>query len=52
MDATNMVSLPALLRRNAANFGSSAAFREKEFGIWQTWSWSKALNEAESLALA
>ena len=46
-----MVSLPALLRRNAANFGSSAAFREKEFGIWQTWSWSKALNEAESLAL-
>ncbi|MDG2248203.1 MAG: AMP-binding protein [Paracoccaceae bacterium] len=51
MDATNMVSLPALLRRNAANFGSSAAFREKEFGIWQTWSWSKALNEAESLAL-
>jgi long-chain acyl-CoA synthetase len=51
MDATNMVSLPALLRRNAANFGGSTAFREKEFGIWQTWSWSKALNEAESLAL-
>ena len=47
----SMVSLPALLRRNAASFGNSAAFREKEFGIWQTWSWSKALDEAENFAL-
>jgi len=47
----NMVSIPALLRRNAASFGSSAAFREKEFGIWQTWSWAKALEEAENFAL-
>jgi len=50
-DAKRLVSVPALLRRNAANFGSLAAFREKEFGIWQTWSWSKALAEAESVAL-
>ena len=47
----NMVSLPALLRRNAASFGSLAAFREKEFGIWQTWSWAKALEEAENFAI-
>ena len=47
----NMVSLPALLRRNAASFGSLAAFREKEFGIWQTWSWAKALEGAENFAL-
>ena len=47
----NLVSLPALLRRNADTFGSSAAFREKEFGIWQTWSWAKALDEAENFAL-
>lgn len=46
-----MVSLPALLRRNAASFENSVAFREKEFGIWQTWSWAKALDEAESFAL-
>jgi long-chain acyl-CoA synthetase len=46
-----MVSLPALLRRNAASFGNSVAFREKEFGIWQTWSWAKSLDEAESFAL-
>ena len=47
----SMVSLPALLRKNAASFGSKAAFREKEFGIWQTWSWAKALDEAENFAL-
>ena len=46
-----MVSIPALLRRNANSFGNSAAFREKEFGIWQTWTWSKALDEAESFGL-
>ena len=46
-----MASLPALLRKNATRFGSSAAFREKEFGIWQTWSWAKALEEAENFAL-
>ena len=50
-DAKRLVSIPALLRRNAANFGSLAAFREKEFGIWQTWSWSKALDEAENFGL-
>ena len=50
-DTKTMVSLPALLRKNAASFGSKAAFREKEFGIWQTWSWAKALDEAENFAL-
>ena len=50
-DIKSMVSLPALLRKNAASFGNKAAFREKEFGIWQTWSWAKALDEAENFAL-
>ncbi len=31
-------SVPALLARNAARFGGKPAYREKEFGIWQTWS--------------
>ena len=51
LGTNDMVSLPALLRKNASSFGSSAAFREKEFGIWQTWSWAKALEEAEYFAL-
>ncbi|QXT40211.1 AMP-binding protein [Gymnodinialimonas ceratoperidinii] len=44
-------SVPALLRRNAAEHGSKAAYREKEYGIWQSWTWSEALEEIEALSL-
>ena len=44
-------SIPALLARNVARFGGRAAFREKEFGIWQSWSWAETASEIESLAL-
>lgn len=33
-------TLPRLLRRNAASFGSRAAIREKWRGIWQVLNWS------------
>ncbi|HHI70506.1 MAG TPA: long-chain fatty acid--CoA ligase [Rhodobacteraceae bacterium] len=46
-----MESFPALLARNSAKFGDKAAYREKEFGIWQRWSWSEAAEEIEALAL-
>ncbi|WP_293575434.1 AMP-binding protein [Phaeobacter sp.] len=46
-----MVSLPALLERNAAQFGDREAYREKEFGIWQCWTWSQVQQEIEALAL-
>ena len=44
-------SIPALLARNAAEFGTSPAYREKEYGIWQSWSWAEAAKEIEALAL-
>ena len=44
-------SVPALFRRNAKSNPSAPAYREKEFGIWQTWTWSDAVAETESLAL-
>ncbi|MCL6282313.1 AMP-binding protein [Ruegeria sp. 2012CJ41-6] len=44
-------SLPALLHRNAQTFASAPAYREKEFGIWQCWSWSETAQEIEALAL-
>ena len=34
-------SVPALRARNAVQFGSKPAYREKEYGIWQTWSWAE-----------
>ncbi|MCF6234302.1 MAG: AMP-binding protein [Rhodobacteraceae bacterium] len=46
-----MVSIPALLERNVAKFGASPAYREKEFGIWQSWSWAETASEIEALAL-
>jgi long-chain acyl-CoA synthetase len=46
-----MTSLPALLHRNAAEFGNAPAYREKEFGIWQSWSWAETQKEIEALAL-
>ncbi|MHA6345083.1 AMP-binding protein [Roseivivax sp. CAU 1761] len=44
-------SIPALLLRNAETFGAAPASREKEFGIWQSWSWAEAAEEIEALAL-
>ena len=46
-----LVSVPALLQRNAREMGSSAAYREKELGIWQSWSWQETSKEIEALAL-
>ncbi|GAA5079904.1 AMP-binding protein [Roseibacterium beibuensis] len=44
-------SVPALLARNVAKCGTKPAYREKEFGIWQSWSWSEASEEIEALAM-
>ncbi|WP_085868786.1 AMP-binding protein [Pseudoruegeria aquimaris] len=44
-------SVPALLLRNAAERGARPAFREKEFGIWQSWTWAETEKEVEALAL-
>ena len=35
-------SLPHLLRKNASRFPDRPALREKELGIWQTWTWAQA----------
>ncbi|WP_159809608.1 AMP-binding protein [Litoreibacter roseus] len=43
--------MPRLLARNVAEFGDKSAYREKEFGIWQSWTWSEAAAEIETLAL-
>ena len=48
---SGLQSIPALLKRNATEFGSKAANREKEFGIWQSWTWKEAEYEIEQLAL-
>lgn len=49
--AEGLRSVPALLHRNATQFADAPAYREKEFGIWQSWTWLQALEEIEALAL-
>ncbi len=50
-EAGALHSIPALLERNARDFGALTAYREKEFGIWQSWSWAQAREEIDALAL-
>jgi long-chain acyl-CoA synthetase len=38
-------TFPKLLLHNAAARGSRPAFRLKDLGIWQTWSWAQVLEE-------
>lgn len=44
-------SIPALLARNVARNGGLPAYREKEFGIWQSWTWAQANEEIRALAM-
>ena len=49
--AQGLLSLPALLHRNATQYATAPAYREKEFGIWQSWTWAETAQEIEALAL-
>ena len=49
--AEGLVSIPALLARNAKAYGDKSAYREKEFGIWQSWTWAETAAEIRALAL-
>ena len=44
-------TIPKLLLRNATVFATRPAFREKDLGIWQTWTWAQVLDEVRALAL-
>ena len=47
----DLISIPALLARNASIFANDPAYREKEFGIWQSWTWAEAAEEIRATAL-
>ena len=44
-------TFPKLLLRNAERFGDRPAFRLKDYGIWQTWTWKQTADEVRNLAL-
>ena len=43
-------TFPKLLALNARRFADRHAAREKEYGIWQSWTWSELKAEIEGLA--
>ncbi len=44
-------SIPFLMARNARQLQARPAYREKEFGIWQSWTWAEAYDETRAIAL-
>lgn len=44
-------TVPKLLARNAIQYANAPAYREKEYGIWQSWTWSQTAKEVNALAL-
>ena len=45
-------TFPKLMAQNAARFWEKPAFRVKEYGIWQSWTWGEAHAQMRHLALA
>ena len=43
-------TFPKVLAANARDFADRPASREKDLGIWQTWTWSQVLDETRRLA--
>lgn len=48
---TEKLTFPHLLLRNVQKFGDKTAIREKDFGIWQSYSWREYLTQVQDLAL-
>jgi len=44
-------TLPKLLLHNRDNWGDRVAFRQKDLGVWQEWTWEEVYNEAKYLCL-
>lgn len=44
-------TLPKILRRNRDKWGDSIAFRQKDLGVWQEWTWEEVYDEAKALCL-
>ena len=43
-------TFPLLLLQHARKQGNHTAIREKDLGIWQSWTWAQVANEVRALA--
>ncbi len=44
-------TFPKLLLKNAKSLAEKPAIREKEYGIWQSWTWAEVLEEVKCFAI-
>src|SRR5207248_11024507 len=51
MAPERLTTLPRLLLRNARDLARRPALREKDRGIWQTWTWAQSCAEVRDFAL-
>src|SRR5713226_3072371 len=50
-NVAELTTLPRLLQRNARDLGDRPAIREKDRGIWQSWTWREYLEQVRDFAL-
>jgi len=50
-DVADLTTLPRLLQRNARDLADRPAIREKDRGIWQSWTWRQYHDQVRDLAL-
>src|SRR5881628_979730 len=50
-DVADPATLPRLLQRNARDLGDRPAIREKDRGIWQSWTWREYHDHVRDFAL-
>jgi long-chain acyl-CoA synthetase len=50
-DVADPATLPRLLQRNARDLGDRPAIREKDRGIWQSWTWREYEDHVRDFAL-
>ncbi len=49
-DKSQCDTIARLLAYNVEHYANQVAYREKEFGIWQSWTWAEAGREIQHLA--
>ena len=52
LDLSGIESLPAVLLHNMNHHGDETAMREKEFGIWQSYTWTNYYTHVRNIGLA
>ena len=50
-DGGGETTFPQYLQLNAKRFPDRPAFRHKDYGIWQTWTWKQALEEIRAYSI-